>query len=68
MSFEHCHFCKSPARHPGCHSECPHYQADIAKYNAAKDEEQRETQEKDDYLTARGFKPRRGRDMRRQKR
>ena len=35
MSFEHCHSCKSPTRHVGCHSDCPYYQADIAKYNAA---------------------------------
>lgn len=41
-AFEHCHSCKPPVRHPGCHSECPHYQVDIAKYNAARDEEQRE--------------------------
>lgn len=26
-AFEHCHFCKPPVRHPGCHSECPHYEA-----------------------------------------
>jgi hypothetical protein len=32
---------------------------DIAKYNAARDEEQREAQEKDDYLSARHFKTRR---------
>lgn len=25
-AFEHCHSCKPPVRHPGCHSECPHYQ------------------------------------------
>ena len=58
-AFEHCHACKPPVRHPGCHSECPHYQADIAKYNAARDEEQREAQEKDDYLGARHFTTRR---------
>lgn len=58
-AFEHCHSCKPPVRHPGCHSECPHYQVDIAKYNAARDEEQREAQEKDDYLSARHFKTRR---------
>lgn len=59
MSFEHCHSCKPPTRHVGCHSECPHYQSDIAKYNAARDEEQRKAQEKDDYLGARHFKTRR---------
>nr|DAZ15116.1 MAG TPA: hypothetical protein [Caudoviricetes sp.] len=58
-AFEHCHSCKPPTRYPGCHSECPHYQVDIAKYNAARDEEQREAQEKDDYLSARHFKTRR---------
>ncbi len=62
-AFEHCHSCKPPMRHPGCHSECPHYQADIAKYNAARDEEQREAQEKDDYLGARQFKTRRMQDL-----
>lgn len=56
MSFEHCHSCKPPTRHVGCHSDCPCYQADIAKYNAAKGEEAREAQEKDDYLGARHFK------------
>ncbi len=64
MSFEHCHFCKPPTRYPGCHSECPYYQADIAKYNAAKQEEARQTQEKDDYLSARQFKTRRGQKLR----
>lgn len=39
MSFEHCHSCKPPTRYPGCHSDCPYYQADIAKYNEAKEEE-----------------------------
>ena len=59
MSFEHCHSCKPPTRHVSCHGDCPYYQADIAKYNAARDEEQREAQEKDDYLSARHFKTRR---------
>ena len=64
MSFEHCHFCKPPARHPGCHSKCPHYQADIAKYNEAKEEEERQTQERGAYLGARQFKTRRGQKLR----
>lgn len=59
MSFEHCHSCKPPTRHVGCHSDCPYYQADIAKYNTAKQEEARQTQEKDDYLSAHHFKTRR---------
>ena len=59
MSFEQCQSCLPPTRHPGCHSECPYYQADIAKHNAARGEEQRESQEKDDYLSARHFKTRR---------
>ncbi len=59
MSFEHCQSCLPPTRYPGCHSNCPYYQADIAKYNAARGEEQREAQEKDDYLSARHFKTRR---------
>lgn len=64
MSFEHCHSCKPPTRHIGGHSDCPYYQADIAKYNAAKQEEARQTQEKDDYLSARQFKTRRGQKLR----
>lgn len=62
-AFEHCHSCKPPVRHPGCHSECPHYQVDIAKYNEARSKEQREAQEKDDYLGARHFKTRRMQDL-----
>lgn len=54
MSFEHCQSCLPPKRHPGCHSDCPYYQVDIAKHNEA-----RQTQEKDDYLSARHFKTRR---------
>ena len=46
-------------RHVGCHGDCPYYQADIAKYNEARSKEQREAQEKDDYLGARQFKTRR---------
>ena len=42
MSFEHCHSCKPPTRHVGCHGDCPYYQADIAKYNEAKEEEARQ--------------------------
>ena len=59
MSFEHCQSCKPPKRHPGCHSDSPYYQADIAKHNTAKQGEARQTQEKDDYLSARQFKTRR---------
>lgn len=59
MSFEHCRSCKSPTRHVGCHGDCPYYQADIAKYNTTKQEEARQTKEKDDYLSARHFKTRR---------
>lgn len=43
MSFEHCQSCLPPTRYPGCHSECPHYQADIAKYNEAKGKEWRQS-------------------------
>lgn len=64
MSFEHYHSCKPPTRHVGCHGDCPYYQADIAKYNEAKQEEARQTQEKDDYLSARQFKTRRGQKLR----
>lgn len=59
MSFEHCQSCLPPTRHPGCHSDCPYYQADIAKNNTAKQEEARQTQENDNYLSARHFKTRR---------
>lgn len=59
MSFEHCHSCKPPTRHVGCHGDCPYYQADIDKYNTTKQEEARQAQEKDDYLSARHFKTRR---------
>lgn len=58
-AFEHCHPCKPPVRHAGCHSDCPYYAADIAKHRAVRKEEQREAQEKDDYLSARHFKTRR---------
>lgn len=64
MSFEHCHFCEPPTRYPGCQSHCPYYAADIAKHRAARKEEQREVQEKDDYLGARQFKTRRGQKLR----
>ena len=64
MSFEHCHICKPPVRHAGCHNDCPYYAADIAKHRAAREEEQREAQEKDDYLGARQFKTRRGQKLR----
>lgn len=63
MSFEHCHVCKPLTRHVGCHGDCPYYQADIAKHRAARKEEQREAQEKDDYLGARHFKTRRMQDL-----
>lgn len=59
MRFEHCHSCKPPTRYPGCHSDCPYYQADIAKYNEAKEEEARQTQERGTYWGARQFKTRR---------
>jgi len=48
----------------GCHSKCPHYQADIDRYYAAKAEESRQLQEKDDYLGARQFKTRRMQGLR----
>lgn len=41
-AFEHCHICKPPTRYPGCHSECPYYQEDLAKtkeYAAQKEAE-----------------------------
>ena len=68
MSFEHCHSCKPPTRHVGCHSECPHYQADLAKNKEYAAQKEAEYHAGDDFLTARGFKTRRGRDIRRQKR
>ena len=53
MSFEHCQSCLPPTRYPGCQDHCPHYAEDIAKLRAVRKEEQREAQEKDDYLSAR---------------
>lgn len=52
MSFEHCQSYLPPTRYPGCQDHCPYYAADIAKHRAARKEEQREAQEKDDYLGA----------------
>lgn len=68
MSFEHCHSCKPPTRHVGCHSESPYYQADLAKTKEYAAQKEAEYHADDDFLTARGFRTRRGRDMRRQKR
>lgn len=65
MSFEHCLHCLPPTRYPGCQDHCPHYAADIAKHRAARKGEQREAQEKDDYLGPRQFKTRRGQKLRR---
>mgnify|MGYP007054832270 CR=1 FL=1 len=59
MSFEHCHFCKPPVRHAGCHSDCPYYAADISKLRAAKEEKRRLTDAKCDRLCARQFKTQR---------
>lgn len=59
MSFEHCQSCLPPTRDPGCQDHCPYYAEDIAKVRSAKAEEKRQTQEKDDYLSARHFKTRR---------
>lgn len=64
MSFEHCQSCLPPTRHPGCQDHCPHYAEDITKVRAAKAEEKRQTQAKDDYLGARQFKPRRAQKLR----
>lgn len=52
MSFEHCHVCKPPVRHAGCHSDCPYYAEDIAKLRAAKGEKRRLTDAKCDWLRA----------------
>lgn len=64
VSFEHCQSCLPPTRYPGCQDHCPYYAEDIAKVRAAKAEEKRQTQEKDDYLSARQFKTRRGQKLR----
>ena len=58
MSFEHCHFCKPPTRHVGCHGDCPYYAADIAARSAEKEEKRRLTVAKCDWLRARQFKTR----------
>lgn len=57
--FEHCQSCFPPTRYPGCQDHCLYYAEDIAKVRAAKAEEKRQTQAKDDYLGARQFKTRR---------
>ena len=31
--FEECHKCKPPKRKPGCHSTCPDYKRNKAKYD-----------------------------------
>ena len=67
-AFEHCHICKPPVRHAGCHSECPYYQADLAKNKEEAAKKDAAYHAGGDFLTARGFKTRRGRDIRRQKR
>ena len=67
-AFEHCHSCKPPTRYPGCHSECSYYQEDLAKTKEYAAQKEAEYHAGDDFLTARGFKTRRGRDIRRQKR
>ena len=59
MSFEHCHFCEPPTRHPGCQDHCPHYAADISALRAEKEEKRRLTDAKCDWLCARQFKTRR---------
>ena len=64
VSFEHCQSCLPPTRYPGCQDHCPYYATDIAKHRTARKEEQREAQEKDDYLGARQFKTRRGQKLR----
>lgn len=67
VSFDHCLHCKPPTRYPGCHSECPHYQSDLVKAKEAAAQKVAEYHAGDDFLTARGFKTRRGRDMRRKR-
>lgn len=32
--FECCHICKAPKRYPGCHSKCPEYKEQKAKWEA----------------------------------
>lgn len=66
--FEHCLHCKPPVRYPGCHSECPHYQADLEKTREETAMKDAVYHANDDFLTAREFKTRRGRDIRRTKR
>lgn len=68
VSFEHCLHCKPPTRNSTCHSECPPYKADIAKLREEAAKKDAAYHADDDFLTARGFKTRRGRDIRRTKR
>ena len=64
MSFEHCHFCKPPARHPGCHSHCEYYKADHEKREAERAAEQKEARGLSEHYGARSFKTRRMKDDR----
>lgn len=51
-TFEHCLHCKQPVWYPGCHSECPHYQTDLAKTKEYAAQKEAEYHAGDDFLTA----------------
>ncbi len=58
-TFEHCHRCKPPQRHVGCHSDCPYYAQEVQRLDAEKAARKAYLSGHDDYLTARSFKQRR---------
>lgn len=58
-TFEHCHTCKPPQRHVGCHADCPYYTAEVQRLDAEKTARKAYLSTQDDYLTARTFKQRR---------
>ena len=62
--FEHCRGRKPPERHPGCHSVCPYYLADVERHRSELAANAAASRQKDDFLTAREFKSRRLRSMR----
>lgn len=59
MIFEHCHFCKPPVRHAGCHSDCPYYAADKEKSDASRRAKEEDYRAIDDFRVARRFKQKR---------
>jgi hypothetical protein len=59
MSFEHCHVCEPPVRHPGCQSHCPYYAADKAKCEERRKARKEAYRAGDDFRAVRSFKQKR---------